>query len=271
MSDSFEHPFAAALLDPERPVPAGVTAHNIAVPARRYAVYRNNVVASLMAALRSRFPAVESIVGEEFFAGLARRFVIAEPPRSPLLVTYGDAFAEFLEGFAPARELPYLADIARLEAARTRAYHAADAVPVDAARFAALDGALVETIRIDLHPSVEIVRSAFPVVTIWAMNCGERELAPIDDWRGEDALVARPHLEVEVRALPPGGAAFLRALAAALPLGEAAQKALDEDGAFDLTVNLAGLIGAGLVRDIIVPASAVADSAVADSASRQPD
>ena len=85
------------------------------------------------------------------------------------------------------------------------------------------------------------------------MNSGEQELAPIENWRGEDALVARPDLDVEVRALPPGGAAFLLALAAGRPLGDAAEAALADDPDFDLTGNLAGLIGSGLVRDIVLP------------------
>jgi hypothetical protein len=104
-----------------------------------------------------------------------------------------------------------------------------------------------------MHPSAEILRSPFPIVTIWAMNSGEHALAPIEDWRGEDALVARPHLDVQVRTLPPGGATFLLALAAGRPLGEAAEAALADDPDFDLTRNLAGLIGSGLVREIINP------------------
>jgi hypothetical protein len=249
----FETSFAGALLDAERPVPSGVTAHNAAVPTRRFAVYRNNVVAGLVKALRSRFPAVEKITGEEFFAAMARVFVAERPPHSPLLATYGDEFADFIAAFEPARELGYLADVARLEAARTRAYHAADAIPVDASRFAALDADAVDGIRVAMHPATEIVRSPHPIVTIRAMNSGEQELVAIEDWRGEDALVARPYLDVEVRALPPGGAAFLLALAAGRPLGEAAAIALAEDSEFDLTRNLAGLIGWGLVRDVVLP------------------
>src|SRR6267142_259761 len=136
---------------------------------------------------------------------------------------------------------------------RTRSYHAADATPLDAQHFATLDADAVGDIRIDMHPSTEVVRSAYPILTIWAMNSGEQELAPIENWRGEDALISRPYLEVEVRALPPGGAAFLLALAAGRPLGQAAEAATADDPNFDLTGNLAGLIGSGLVRDIVVP------------------
>jgi hypothetical protein len=247
----FETWFADALLNPDQPIPGAITAHNTAMPTRRFAVYRNNVVVSLVKALKNRFPAVEKIVGEEFFAAMARVFVTQQPPRSPLLASYGDEFPGFVTAFEPARELPYLSDVARLEAARTRAYHAADATPLGAGDLATLDADAIAAVRIDLHPSAEIVRSPHPVVTIWAMNSGEQPLAPIENWRGEDALVVRPHLEVEVRALPPGGAAFLLALAAGRPLGEAAEAALADDSAFDLTGNLAGLIGSGLVRAIV--------------------
>jgi hypothetical protein len=249
----FETSFADALLNANQPVPYGITAHNATVPTRRFAVYRNNVVAGLRKALRTRFPVVEKIVGEEFFAAMALVFVNEQPPRSPQLAIYGDEFPAFIAAFEPARELPYLADVARLEAARTRSYHAADVTPIGADHFATLDAHAVGAIRIEMHPSIGIVRSAYPIVTIWAMNSGEQELAPIENWRGEDALVSRPYLEVQVRALPLGGAAFLLALAAGRPLGQAAEAAIADDPNFDLTGNLAGLIGSGLVRDIVHP------------------
>jgi hypothetical protein len=253
MAAPFEASLARALLDPAQPVPGEVISDEGAMPARRFAVHRNNVVAGLVKALQTRFPVVRKIVGEEFFAAMARVFVAQKPPRTPILALYGDEFAAFIATFEPARDLMYLADVARLEAARTRAYHAADAVPIERSAFAGLDPNAVGGIRIALHPSAEIVRSPHPIVTIWAMNSGAQELAPIENWRGEDALVVRPYLDVEVRALPPGGAAFLLALEAARSLGEAASAALADEPEFDLTANLAGLIGSDLVTAIILP------------------
>lgn len=239
--------FAAALLDAGKPVPAGVTSHTADAPARRFAVYRNNVVAGLVKALRTRFPVVEKIVGEEFFKAMARVYATAHPPRSPLLMTYGDDFPDFIAGFEPAAEQPYLADVARLEAARTRAYHAADAEPIDPNRLRSIAPETLGGMRFVLHPSAEVVRSRHPMVTIWAMNAGEAELGPIEEWRSEDALVVRPHLDVEIRALPRGGAAFLAALLGERTLAEAVEAATAADADFDLAANLAGLIGAGLV------------------------
>ena len=134
MPAPFEASFARALLDPAQPVPGGVISDNGAMPARRFAVHRNNVVAGLVKALQTRFPVVQKIVGEEFFAAMARVFVMRKPPRTPILAMYGDEFAAFIAAFEPAGELAYLADVARLEAARTRAYHAADAMPIERSR-----------------------------------------------------------------------------------------------------------------------------------------
>ena len=235
--------FADALRNPDLAVPQGVTSHSSDTPRERFAVYRNNVMVGLAGALEARFPATRKIVGEDFFKGAAKLFAATQPPRSPLMMFYGDEFPAFLADFEPARDVPYLADVARLEAARTRAYHAADAKPLTPA---ALVGGLPDALaamRFDLHPSVEIVASNYPIVTIWAMNSGEIDLAPITDWRGEDALVSRPRFDVEVRRLPPGGKTFLQNLAAKSPLGEAAAAALAGNPSFDLAANLAALAG----------------------------
>src|SRR5262249_2569084 len=125
--------------------------------------------------------------------------------------------------------------------ARTRAYHAADAKPLTPKALAASAQAALGGMRFTLHPSLEIVASPHPIVTIWAMNSGELELAPITDWRGEDALVLRPIADVEVRRLPRGAKIFLQALAAGNPLAGAAQAAHEADASFDLAANLAAL------------------------------
>jgi Protein of unknown function (DUF692)/Putative DNA-binding domain len=233
--------FARALLDRELPVPEGVIAHNSERPERRFAVYRNNMMVSLIGALEARFPATCKIAGEEFFKAAARRFIAAEPPRSPIMMFYGDAFPSYLAEFAPARSVPYLADVARLEAARTRAYHAADAKPLTRDALAAAPLDTLTGMRFTLHPSLEIVSSSYPIVTIFAMNSGLMELGPIADWRGEDALVIRPEYEVEVRRLSPGARIFLENLADKKEFGEAAGVASAASADFDLAENLAAL------------------------------
>lgn len=250
MSTATQSRFAAALTDRDSPVPDGLTSWTGPRPERRFGVYRNNVRVGLVGALASRFPAAERIVGAEFFAAMAGEYVMAEPPRSPLLLSYGDTFADFVAAFEPAAGLPYLPDVLRLEAARGRAYHAADATPLAASALAATPEDRLADAVLTPHPSFTVLRSAHPVVTIWTMNTGEAELAPITNWQAEDALIVRPSMTVEVHRLPPGGAAFFSALSLGIPLGEAAGRAFAETEAFDLTANLAGLITTGAFTSV---------------------
>ncbi|GAB4065511.1 putative DNA-binding domain-containing protein [Ancylobacter sonchi] len=237
--------FATALRDETAPVPHGLAAWNGEPSPRRFAVYRNNVAASLRQALAERYPATERIVGAEFFAAMAGVYVAKHPPRSPVLLSYGTDFAEFLAGFEPVQELAYLPDVARLEAARGNAYHAADAAPLAAALLAEIDARYLEEAMLLPHPSLCVLRSPHPVVTIWEMNAGRADAQPIMEWRGEDVLVVRPRMTVEVHRLGAGGAAFFTTLVQGRPLGDAACAATAEADDFDLTAHLALMLASG--------------------------
>ena len=104
--------FALALLDRTREMPPGIRAVGQTQPERRFNVYRNNVFVSLTEALVTRFPVCHALVGDEFFRAMARVFIELSPPRSPVLMTYGDDFGDFIETFPLARPVPYLADVA---------------------------------------------------------------------------------------------------------------------------------------------------------------
>ncbi len=56
--------FAEAVLNPAQPVPPGLIGPDGEPDAKRFAVYRNNVVAGLVDALKQAFPAVLRIVGD---------------------------------------------------------------------------------------------------------------------------------------------------------------------------------------------------------------
>lgn len=242
--------FAAALLDPMRAVPDMLKANAPRDLPRRFAIYRNNVVTGLIEALRARFPATEKIVGVEFFAAMAKAFAAQSPPQSPILWMYGDAFADFVANFAPAKELAYLPDVIRVEAARTRAYHAADIAPLTHEAFAAIAPNDLPRAIFKPIPGTQVVRSIYPACTIWAMNAGIIPLEPISDWRAEDVLIARDGYDVAVRALAPGQAAFLAALIAGHALARAAADAQADDETFDLASAFALLIEARLVGAI---------------------
>jgi len=224
---------------------------------RRFAVYRNNVITGLIDALAQRFPVVCRLVGEEFFRATARVYVTAQPPSSPLMMLYGGTFPNFIDAFAPAASLPYLGDVARLELARGRAYHAADAAPATPQIFTGLPVEQLGHLRVRVHPSASIVASAHPIVSIWQVNADPDHAVPIAPWTAEAALVARPFTDVEVRRLPPGAAAFMSCLLGHGAMAEAVEAGASASTDFHLVESLAVLIAANVVIGIdgFAPAS----------------
>lgn len=250
--------FAAALLAPERPCPPGLRAWNGSDPGVRLAVHRNNVLSSLIDALADAFPVTQALVGDEFFRAMAALFVRQQPPRTRVLAHYGDALPDFIARFEPARPLPYLADVARLERARVLAYHAADAAPVAAEAVAAAlaAGEAVARLRFACHPSVSVLFSAFAIVSLWAAHQtgDDTDLAAVDPAEAESALVLRDGLDVLVLLLPTGTARFIAALQQGAGLADAAARAASDAEDFDLTAALSLLIQHGAITHLHLPA-----------------
>ncbi|MGB5062201.1 MAG: DNA-binding domain-containing protein, partial [Candidatus Competibacter sp.] len=97
---------------------------------RRLAVYRNNVRHSLLSMLDATFPVIRELIGADCFTAATLMFVVQRPPRAPALYAYGGELPDFLADFAPLAELPWLADVARLEWARNEALFAVDREPL---------------------------------------------------------------------------------------------------------------------------------------------
>lgn len=219
---------ATALLAPDRAVPAGFKAGGRSERERGFAVYRNNVVVSLIDSLAETFPVTQALVGEDFFRAMARARVVADPPRSPVLIEYAQAFPGFVAGFAAAADVPYLADVARIEAHCVAAYDAEDAEPIPQAQYVELSARpdRLASTRITLHPACRWMRSRYAVHSLWSAHQGiedmaQAEVGEIEVDQPEDILVVRPSLAVQVTVLPRGGIVFLDALRDHRTLGEA--------------------------------------------------
>jgi len=244
--------FAAALLDEHSKFDEHVRAGRFPA-AQHFQVYRNNLAESLTGALRAVYPAIEKLVGDGFFRYAAHEYLNAHRPKSGNLHEFGDAFADFLAGFQPAAELPYLPDVARLEWAWHRAFHAADAPAFDIARLGAVPANQHEKLRFTLHPSAQLLASEFPIVRIFEINQeGYDGDVSVDlNEGGVRVLVIRRELTVTVEPLAAGEAEVLTTLAAQQTLGAAVQAALAAQPDFDLTATLADHLQRGTLVDCI--------------------
>ncbi|MEM7561463.1 MAG: DNA-binding domain-containing protein [Pseudomonadota bacterium] len=233
--------FAAALIEPAADAsPAGLDP----VAARRFRVYRNNVQGALIEALRDAYPVVCRLVGDEFFVAMARQFVLAETSRDSSLTLYGEGFDRFIEVFAPAQSVPYLADVAKLERAWLESLNAADQNPLDAAELA-VDGEQLLDARFETHPAARLVLSAHPVVSIWRANLEDEGTKTIEAG-SETALVTRPGFDVMVTAFDQAGGQFVGQFLKGQTVQSACQVAASIDHDFDVGAAFGQLLQAGV-------------------------
>ncbi len=237
--------FARAVVDPALPPPEVTLGPQGRPDARRFGVYRNNVAAGLIKSLEGRYPVTRRLVGEDFFRAMAGAYVAGNKPQSAVLIQYAADFPDFVRGFEPARDLTYLPDVAALENAWVEAYHAAEAEPLGLAALSEVAPERLEGLRLVFHPAARLLSFAEPAASIWAAHQGEGEPAAPAHWGAEQALITRPHADVMVRALPPGGYELFAGLMAGAPLGEAAAPLIAEG--VDPGAHLVGLIEAGAV------------------------
>ncbi len=223
----------------------------------RLDVHRNNLFASLTAALRDTFPAVCRLVDERFFAYAAHEFIRLRPPARAVLADYGADFPAFLADFPPCRELAWLADVARLEWLMAHAARAAEAEPLGAAALAGVAPEDTPRLGLWLHPALGYLASPFPVDRIWRANRPEGDAAAVDlDAGGVRLELGRRGGEVVMRPLGQASFAFRQALAQGAALEAAAARALIVEPAFDLARALGDLFrdGAVVAAEVLFPA-----------------
>ncbi len=211
-----------------------------------FAVYRNTVLKGCIDALQANYPPVCQLVGEDWFRAAAAIYTRMQPPRDGLLVGYGAGFADFLKGFAPAADLPYLPEVARLDRFWTECHLAADAAALGQDWLAQQAPHTLPQTHLQPHPAARWLWShRLPVYTLWQRH---RDGTPVNEamaWVGDGGLLTRPTAAVTWRALPQAGCAFMDACAAGLPLEAAATAALTTDPATDLAPLLGSPLDAG--------------------------
>jgi hypothetical protein len=198
---------------------AAVSAHIVEgafTAAERLRIYRNSCRSTLVEAVRLTYPAVDRLVGRDFFDAAAETFLLERGlPRSGYLNEHGAEFADFLSAYPGATALRYLPDVARFEWALSEAANAIDAPVLDASTLLAVDAAKHGRLCFDAHPSVRLLDLDFPADRIAdaVLSGDEQAMAAVDLASGPVWLVVhRGPNGVEASRLAPQAYFFVRRL-----------------------------------------------------------
>ena len=218
-------------------------------PQARLAIYRNTANGTLLAALRLSYPAVQALVGPEFFEGAARLFIEQCPPSNAQLDSYGVRFPDFLAQMPQVASLDYLPDTARLERSVNEVLRAPDIKPLDLARLGQLEQASLDSVRFVPSAGVQVLQSAFPVDAIWHAVLVQNDGAFADINLSSDPVrlyIHRGASGVAVDRIGEWQYRFTAAVLAGRPLHDALVDVPDAEASF----WLATLLASGCFADV---------------------
>ncbi len=197
-----QHLLALAIEAPGTPEPGALARSIVPHPpldaVARTGIYADMYRARLQDALRSDFPNLARLVGDEGFSELAWAYGAAHPSASSDIGQFGQALADFLEKHPGTRGDE--ADLARLEWALAQAFTAKDAKPVRQQALGRLGEAAAEA-RLAFAPSLSVLVLSHDVLPLWQQLEAESEELPELESRPVSVAVWRKGFQVLHRAL----------------------------------------------------------------------
>lgn len=164
----------------------------------RMNVYADGYKTRIMEGLGDVYDAVRHLTGERLFFELSREYIKAFPSQEYNLSRIGSRFREFLSEAAAARDLLFLADLARLEWQVSLAFHALQAESVKPQTFAGIAPEKWGQLRFVFQQGFSVVISAYPVLELWrARKIPVSEISIRVEESPQSVMVYRQGLDVQ--------------------------------------------------------------------------
>jgi len=134
----------------------------------------------LVEALRTNYPAVHQLLGDNDFNALGSRFLRAHPPSHASIRWFGENLASFLRTEEPYNRVPAMADLADFEWALRHTIDAAEAGVLTSEYMESLNPQLWGDLTFGLQPSLTILKLNWNAPQIWrALTEHEPPPAPV--------------------------------------------------------------------------------------------
>ena len=219
-----------------------------------FQVYRNNYFLSLTEALKSVYVSVEKLVGEGFFAFAADGYIRRFPSRSGNLHDFGLRFNDYLSELEEATDLPYLPDVAQIDWAWHKAYHAGDAESIQVNRLAEIDPVDYGRLEFEFHPSLTCLCSNYSIHEVWhfcRQDSGTDNNTHLEIGEANEFVaVFRNALDIHVELISKSAFEFLQELLIGNSLETTAANVIEKNDSFDLLQTLQQFFAFHLITDV---------------------
>ncbi|MCF6188866.1 MAG: DNA-binding domain-containing protein [Cocleimonas sp.] len=134
---------------------------------QRFGIYKGSVHGILTQALGTMFPVCKALVGDKFFDNMCDLFINEYPPKTTYFAEYGGDLPTFLSTFEHVKDIPYLADVARLEWTRQIVWHAKSVEVADFSALSELNEEQQSNVVFQLAKNMHLIESEFRIDELW--------------------------------------------------------------------------------------------------------
>lgn len=215
---------------------------------KRLAIHHRHYQASLVAALLGKFPATTWLVGAPFMTEAAGHFVREHSPQAPCIAEYGEQFPPFLSRCPAADRMPYLLGFAELEWCIGKVSVAVDEPASTVEDVAKVARETLADAVLTLQPGLRYLLAPWPIDDLMKLYLTDSAPDQLSFAPADTRIEVRgARGEFQINRLDAGDFAFRKALLEGRSIGDAAERALDADAAFDPGRALAALVAEHLV------------------------
>ena len=183
-------------------------------PDARLNIHRNNYKFSLTDTVVNKFPKVEAFVGRDFLEQVARAYVANTTPTDSRFSEYGDDFSDFWAAFPHTQQLPYIADLIRLEWLVDKVQEEVHVDPVMEDVWVKLSATgQGDDVKVDFVPQYRILDSDYPLFSLWLAATGQIPAETVSiDYPGHTLLIIGKSGQVNIAVLSKSENSFLAEL-----------------------------------------------------------
>lgn len=214
------------------------------IPSSHLQIYKDNIIVILAQSLKSYYPLIYKLIGDNAFNHLAREYIKHYPSRSSNLHDYGEYLSDFIQSLPYLDNYPYLPEVAKFEWACHTIYFAADAEQfhLDHNNYLEMYGTL--------HPASRLISFNYPILDIIDLCQGQTE-DNIDIHKGGvNLLIIRRDLDIKLAPLSQADHVFLTNIQANNTFEHAKAEAQVIDSNYDLNKKLTAFLENKTIIDI---------------------
>ncbi len=241
---------------------------------RRLEVYANAYRIRIVDAIAAEQPKIAVALGRPRFEELCRRYLAAHPTSRPSLRDAAQHLPRFLDDGGFPEGQPWLADLARLERARTEAFDGPEAAPLQREHLAEIPPEDIAFLQLPLVPTAQLVTMITIADEVLTAIENEQPIpeAPAET-RPRTVLVWRREITVYHRTLADDEAQVVRALAGGATFGEACEILVEQEEPAQraLQIILAALDGAAFTAAYTIRLPEVGAEELGEPAAADPE